>query len=355
MGQISSIHLQPSKKFNVWHNADIRPNYAIDSSGNGLWFNRNGLEAQRLKEQIIAQAKENYKIHCKARNKEFQAKSYEWSAVVNLKPNTTREDLENLSKHFADKYGFQCYQIAIHRDEGHINENGEKVINHHAHLEFITLDRETGKNRFRGSLRTPKALSQMQSEVAQILQMERGVDRRLSGAKRIEPRAYAAMKEAEKARSRERNAKIARLEVESEILRGEKKALEDKLLTQKQINARFSEERKAMIECGGHTAEGYQAMTKLKDELKAQQTTNQQLESAITQLREELEKERKARIKAEKEAKKNPDNIDKKMVAIDKALTDVDSMLKKQDEPMNPDVANLDLDEVRNSYRHRHK
>ncbi|EDP5291990.1 mobilization protein, partial [Campylobacter jejuni] len=58
-------------------------------------------------------------------------------------------DLENLSKHFQEKYGFQCYQIAIHRDEGHINEQGEKIINHHAHMEFVTLDKETGKNNFR--------------------------------------------------------------------------------------------------------------------------------------------------------------------------------------------------------------
>lgn len=311
MGQISSIHLKPSKAFNVWHNADIRPSYAIDSSGNGLWFNRSGLEAQRLKEQIIARAKKNYQTHCKARNKAFQAKSYEWSAVVNLKPDSTQEDLERLAQHFSDKYGFQCYQIAIHRDEGHI-DNGQKIINHHAHLEFITLDKETGKNHFRGSLRTPKALSQMQSEVAEILQMERGVDKRLSRAKRIEPRAYGAMKEAEKAQNREREQKIgetldrAHEHIETQnttiaTLKGENENLKNELLTQKQINERFSAERKAMIERGGHTAEGYKAMTTLKNELKAQKTTNEQLESAIAQLREKLENECKAREKAENE------------------------------------------------------
>lgn len=54
-------------------------------------------------------------------------------------------DLKKLAQHFSDKYGFQCYQIVIHRDEGHINDDVEKEINHHAHLEFITLDKETGK------------------------------------------------------------------------------------------------------------------------------------------------------------------------------------------------------------------
>ncbi|EAJ2428011.1 TPA: mobilization protein, partial [Campylobacter upsaliensis] len=108
------------------------------------------------------------------------------------------QDLEKLASHFNEKYGFQCYQIAIHRDEGHINEQGEKIINHHAHLEFITLDKETGKNNYRRELITPKVLREIQSEVAEILQMQRGEDKRLSGRQRIEPRKYAQMKEAEK-------------------------------------------------------------------------------------------------------------------------------------------------------------
>lgn len=45
------------------------------------------------------------------------------------------QDLEKLSKYLQEKYGFQCYQIAIHRDEGYIDaENGKKHINHHAHM-----------------------------------------------------------------------------------------------------------------------------------------------------------------------------------------------------------------------------
>ncbi|MBX2132089.1 mobilization protein, partial [Campylobacter jejuni] len=103
------------------------------------------------------------------------------------------QDLERLALFLNEKYGFQCYQIAIHRDEGHINEQGQKEINHHAHLEFITLNKENGRNMWRRELITPKVLRQMQSEVAEILGMERGEDKRISGAKRIEPRAYAVL------------------------------------------------------------------------------------------------------------------------------------------------------------------
>ena len=83
-------------------------------------------------------------------------------------------DLKRLDQHFSDKYGFQCYQIAIHRDEGHIDEDGKEQINHHAHLEFITLDKKSGKNNYRRELITPKVLRQIQTETAEILQMQRG-------------------------------------------------------------------------------------------------------------------------------------------------------------------------------------
>lgn len=369
MGNISSANFKKSKDWQVFHNADERPSYAI---GGKLEVNRNSLDALSLKNQIIQDAKDAYERNRKPKSPKFKATSYEWSLVVNLKESSTMQDLETLSKHFNDKYGFQCYQIAIHRDEGHINEQGKKVINHHAHLEFITLDKETGKNNYRREKISPRILRDMQSEVAEILQMERGVDKRLSGAKRIEPRAYGAMKEREKAQNREREQKIEKtldsahenIKAQNAIiatLKGENENLGREFLTQKQINERFSAERKAMIERGGHTAEGYKAMTALKNELKTQQTTNQQLERAIAQLREELEKERKARLKAEKErdelqaelnraqtqedikAKfglvKEPEpknDIAEKMAAIDKAIEATNAMGKKADAPQTP-------------------
>lgn len=327
MGTKSSANFKKSKAWQIYHNSDIRPSYAI---GGGLECNRNATEALTLKNQIIQEAKETYERNRKPKAPKFKATSYEWSLVVNLKESSTMQDLEKLSKHFSDKYGFQCYQIAIHRDEGHINEQGEKIINHHAHLEFITLDRETGKNRFRGEFVTATGLRIVQDEVAEILQMERGVDKRLSGAKRIEPRAYGAMKEKEKLERAELVQKNKILKTEAflakkdaleyqqvndglkytnERLRGENEDLKREILTQKQINERFSAERKVMIERGGHTQEGYKAMTALKNELKAQQITNQQLENAIRQLRDELEKEREERLKAEKIAEEKENKI----------------------------------------------
>ncbi len=192
---ISSGNFKKSTSFQVFHNANVRPDYAI---GGELVFDLGGYEALELKNKIVSEAKEAYEKNKSPKAPKFKAKSYEWSLVVNIKPDTSMNDLKNLSKHFQEKYGFQCYQIAIHRDEGHFNEQGEKLINHHAHMEFITLDKETGKNNFRREKISPKVLREIQTEIAEILGMERGEDKRISGAKRIEPRVYAALKEKEK-------------------------------------------------------------------------------------------------------------------------------------------------------------
>lgn len=198
MSQISSINFKKSNPIQTRHNdRDLPPSYLIGGENE---VNRNHKEALALRNKIIAKAMQDYTKHT---GQKFQAKSYEWSAVVNLKPESTMEDLEKLTEHFFKKYGFQCYQIAIHRDEGHINERGEKIINHHAHLEFITLDRETGKTNFKLRDFPKSKMREIQSEVAEILQMERGQDKRLTGAKRIEPRTYAKMKEQERKNSLE--------------------------------------------------------------------------------------------------------------------------------------------------------
>ena len=221
MGQISSINFKKSISINTEHNdRTLAPNYLIDKE-KGAECNRSAEKARELKNQIINEAKETYQNQVKQK---FQAKSFEWSAVVNIKPGTTMQDLENLAKHFNDKYGFQCYQIAIHRDEGHKNTQGEIEINQHAHMEFITLDKETGKQNFKMRDFSKQKMREIQTEVAELLGMQRGKDKRLTGAKRIEPRKYAQLKEQEKAAIKETKIKVAKqikelkTELEAEIL-----------------------------------------------------------------------------------------------------------------------------------------
>ena len=268
MAEISSFNMKPSTDFQVFHNANIRPSYVI---GGELECNRKGYEAKELKEAIVNEAKQTYKQRTK---RAFQSTAYEWSAVVNIKPDTTMQDLERLSKHFSDKYGFQCYQIAIHRDEGHIDENGERQINHHAHLEFITLDKQTGRNRQREL--KPQTLRQIQSEVAEILGMQRGIDKRISKAERIEPRKYAKLKEAEK-----KAIKTTQRETEKEAIEAFKAVSEseEKLLNQKE-KAEYLEQLRKQYKGKGLSAAFFRELGAIKKD-KETQYTQKELDEAV--------------------------------------------------------------------------
>jgi hypothetical protein len=277
MGQISSINFKKSIPINTEHNdRTLAPNYLIDKE-KGVECNRNAEKARELKNQIINEAKETYQNQVKQK---FQAKSFEWSAVVNIKPDTTMQDLENLAKHFNDKYGFQCYQIAIHRDEGHKDENGEKQINQHAHMEFITLDKETGKQNFKMRDFSKQKMREIQTEVAEILQMERGKDKRLTGANRIEPRKYAQLKEQEKAAIKETKIKVAKQ------IKELKTELEAVKLSKKEIKEQFEAFRKENIG-QGLAKEFFQKLSEDKKKLLAEPTcTQEQLDAYFIELRE---------------------------------------------------------------------
>lgn len=279
MSAISSINFKKSNAIQTRHNdRDLPPNYLI--SDIGCEVNRNHREALKLRNKIIENAINAYNKNKSPKAPNFKAKSYEWSAVVNIKSDTNMQDLERLSEHFEKKYGFQCYQIAIHRDEGYI-ENGEKHINHHAHLEFITLDKNTGKNMYRRELISPKILRQIQTEVAEILNMERGQDKRISKRERVEPRKYAQLKEQEKKTQKELKAE-----------------LEQEKLSTKEIKAYIEQFRK---NCTGKDLpkEFFRDISNLKKQ--AEPTTKEFLDDTLETLLQRYLKEKEKNIKLENE------------------------------------------------------
>ena len=278
MSAISSINFKKSNAIQTRHNdRDLPPNYLI--SDTGCEVNRTHKEALKLRNEIIENAINAYNKNKSPKAPNFKAKSYEWSAVVNIKPNTTMQDLEKLAKHFETKYGFQCYQIAIHRDEGYIDDDGEKVINHHAHLEFITLDKQTGKNMYRRELISPKILRQIQTEVAEILGMERGQDKRISKRERVEPRKYAQLKEQEKKAQKELKAE-----------------LEQEKLSTKEIKAYIEQFRK---NCTGKNLpkEFFRDISNLKKQ--AEPTTKELLDDTLETLLQSYLKEKEKNIELE--------------------------------------------------------
>jgi hypothetical protein len=273
MSQISSINFKKSFAINAEHNdRTLPPSYLIDNE-KGAECDRDAEQARELKGQIIAQAKEAY---INRTNQRFQAKSYEWSAVCNIKPDTTMDDLKRLAQHFYHKYGFQCYQIAIHRDEGHIDEDGKEQINHHAHLEFIMLDKNTGVNCFKMRDFPKSKMREIQSEVSQILQMQRGEDKRKSGRQRTEPRQYAKLKEAEK-----KAIKTTQRETEKEAIEAFKAVSEseEKLLNQKE-KAEYLEQLRKQYKGKGLSAAFFRELGAIKKD-KETQYTQKELDEAV--------------------------------------------------------------------------
>lgn len=305
----ASIHFKKSIAINAEHNDRLKPpSYLISHDDKDYEFNRNSHKAKELKNQIIENAKEAYTKHT---GQKFQAKSYEWSAVCNIKDSTTMQELEKLTEHFQKKYGFQCYQIAIHRDEGHINEQGEKVINHHAHLEFITLDRETGKNNYNRQKISPSVLRQIQTEVAEILGMERGQEYFKNGVespKRIEPRKYAQMKEREKRERKELTQELSQEKTKNRELQAEltatKKELESAksdILKQKEAE-NYTKRFKKILANRGFEKPCFDEINALQRDIKAKHKsfTEQELKKELVGIFFKHRKGRLKRIRAKK-------------------------------------------------------
>ena len=294
MGAISSINFKKSNAIQTRHNdRDLKPNYLI--SDDCCEVNRKHREALKLRNQIIKNAIETYNEKKSEKAPKFKAKSYEWSAVVNIKSDTTMQDLERLAEHFEQKYGFQCYQIAIHRDEGYI-ENGEKHINHHAHLEFITLDKNTGKSMFRAELQRAKALSKIQTEVAEILGMQRGEDKQISKRERIEPRKYAQLKEQERKNTQKLKQDIKTKDNVIQDLNQELEAKDQELEDEKLSKKRLKEQIKQEAQEREHKIKEilYDRIDKREAELKEK-------DKVIQDLNQELEQEKLSKAELKKE------------------------------------------------------
>lgn len=181
-------------------------------------------------------------------------------AVVNIKSNTTMKDLRQLQKHIEKEFGFTGLQISIHRDEGHYDDNGKFITNEHAHLSFFTLNKENGRQMFRREHINRDKLRDLQTETANILNMDRGKSKEETGRERLSHKDYKQAKkiEAEKVKDllatkdqlKEANNQLRSFMKDNGAVRTdyaelekEKKILEEKLkakeLTEKELLEKF--------------------------------------------------------------------------------------------------------------------
>ncbi len=116
-------------------------------------------------------------------------------AVVNLKRQSTWKDLLKVAEVIEKDFGPRCFQAFIHKDEGRYADQqdidrgkatriNQWIPNSHAHLLFDWTDKVTGRPLRLNQL----AMRKIQTKVADVLGMERGVEG--SKAKRLESFDY---------------------------------------------------------------------------------------------------------------------------------------------------------------------
>ena len=123
--------------------------------------------------------------------------------VVVCKADTTMEQLRRYGELCRERWGITPLQIFIHRDEGHYGIPNDKTTwkpNYHAHIVWDWMNHDTGKS----CKLTPQDMSEMQTILAEALDMERGTAKEQTGREHLERTDYIIAKqkqEAEKARA----------------------------------------------------------------------------------------------------------------------------------------------------------
>lgn len=207
-------------------------------------------------------------IYDEAKKGRGKRPSYEncvWEAVVNFNAEHTLEDMKKVAEHIAEKFNIIPTRIAMHRDEGHLNSSGEVVYNYHAHLNFVTL--KDAQQNWTVS-KTKNKLSDLQTEVAEILGMERGKFK--SEAKRLDHKQYRV-----EAKAREQEAQ--KQEKLLQELQGVKNELEAEKVSKAEIKSEFEKLRQES-KGKGYEKEFYQALSSEKKKALENIKTKQELE-----------------------------------------------------------------------------
>lgn len=268
---ISSIHFQKAEvEFAEKHNFRTEkkePEYLLDK------------QYRKTNEYLkLNDPKELYQEQLKIRNQNHargfapHLKDVYWEAVVNLDEKHSLADVKKVADFIQQKYHLQPCSIALHHDEGYTDKDGTVKYNHHAHLCFLTMDKGISTMR---KIRS-KELRQMQTEVAQLLGLERGKEN--SKATRLDHKQY-----------REQAQKLAQKDFVFDVVQKEfvkhTKEQEQNILTLKEQKAIVEAERKKYKDEADHIASEYRALQALNKTLH----TKKELDDALAALRKDYE------------------------------------------------------------------
>lgn len=275
---ISSIHFQKAEvEFAEKHNFRTEkkePEYLLDK------------QYRKTNEYLkLNDPKELYQEQLKIRNQNHargfapHLKDVYWEAVVNLDEKHNLDDVKKVANFIQQKYHLQPCSIALHHDEGYTDKDGTVKYNHHAHLCFLTMDKGISTMR---KIRS-KELRQMQSEVAQLLGLERGKEN--SKATRLDHKQYRekAKELAEKDELYEKE--LYSLEQALDTAHDRDLETQEELLTLKEQKKIVEAERKKYKDEADHIASEYRALQALNKTLH----TKKELDDALAALRKDYE------------------------------------------------------------------
>lgn len=269
----SCFHLDPMKEFAYWH--DFRQGFqASNVQGEKSRDNEYSCtfaEARALAKKMKDEADAAYRARTR-RNPSYNDEAIYWEATVNLRPWHTKEDVEKVVKILEKRLGYRTVFWTRHRDEGHLAtddgmdelglSSGDQrpfINNDHVHIAMFSLD-EGGNSLHRRNFGKPGLISQIQTEIAQALEMERGISKKITKRTHLSPRQYR------QAMSLQEPLQVKLGEVKKDLAEAKKqiKALEEQLKTaNKQARAELKEQ--------GGGREDYSVLEaenkRLKDEL----------------------------------------------------------------------------------------
>ena len=172
-----------------------------------------------------AKADENYAKTHGGRKSPVKEENKCWEAVINLNSRHDMKDVKKLVKRLEKITGYKAAQIAIHKDEGHLDEEtGNFVLNIHAHVIFYARSTKTGLSLSTANFGRKDLMTKMQDAAAEELGMERGRPAEETGRKHLSPRAYKAQKRQEAAiaqNNKEWEQKLAQNNAEWEARKAE--------------------------------------------------------------------------------------------------------------------------------------
>ncbi|QKF80730.1 hypothetical protein [Halarcobacter ebronensis] len=177
---ISSIHIENGKLGYFAHNSRETETKNSIFTDEKNYCSCSKDEAFKIYRNELNKRKENYVNSTKQK---FQPKTItHLSAILNFNKEHTAEDIKKVCNYLEELLDTKVIQYSMHRDEGHTIENSSEDIhnrlyetvdikNYHAHIELMGIDSK-GKS-LKQKIDKP-FLKQLQTDVAKILNMQRG-------------------------------------------------------------------------------------------------------------------------------------------------------------------------------------